>query len=108
MDSQEGGLLMSEINTKYFSTGEFAKLCNINKKTLFHYDEIGLFKPEKVLENGYRYYSIYQLEVFNVIYTLKDIGMPLKEIKNFMDKRNPDNIIDINIGDKLIIPANDK
>ena len=86
---------MSEINKKYFSTGEFAKLCNINKKTLFHYDEIGLFKPEKVLENGYRYYSTYQLEVFNVIYTLKDIGMPLKEIKNFMDKRNPDNIVEI-------------
>lgn len=86
---------MSKINKKYFSTGEFAKLCNINKKTLFHYDEIGLFKPEKVLENGYRYYSTYQLEVFNVIYTLKDIGMPLKEIKNFMDKRNPDNIVEI-------------
>ena len=86
---------MSEINKKYFSTGEFAKLCNINKKTLFHYDEIGLFKPEKVLENGYRYYSTYQFEVFNVIYTLKDIGMPLKEIKNFMDKRNPDNIVEI-------------
>ena len=86
---------MKENNTKYFSTGEFAKLCKVNKKTLFHYDEIGLFKPEKVMDNGYRYYSTYQLEAFNVISTLKDIGVPLKEIKEFMDKRNPQNIVEL-------------
>ena len=86
---------MKENNTKYFSTGEFAKLCKVHKKTLFHYDEIGLFKPEKVMDNGYRYYSIYQLEAFNVISTLKDIGVPLKEIKEFMDKRNPQNIVEL-------------
>ena len=79
----------------YFSTGEFAKLCNVNKKTLFHYDEIGLFKPEIVKENGYRYYSIYQLEIFDMIYTLRDLGVPLKEIKSFMDKRNPNRVVEL-------------
>lgn len=83
------------MSIKYFTTGEFAKLCNINKKTLFHYDDIDLFKPEKVLSNGYRYYSEYQLEVFDVIRILKDIGMPLKNIKGFLDKRNPENIIEL-------------
>ncbi|MBO3443844.1 MerR family transcriptional regulator [Clostridium sp. CCUG 7971] len=80
---------------RYFSTGEFAKLFKINKKTLFHYDEIGLFKPEKVEENGYRYYAESQVDLFNVIWTLKDIGMPLKEIKTFMDNRNPENILEL-------------
>ena len=79
----------------YFSTGEFAKLCNVNKKTLLHYDEIGLFKPEIVKENGYRYYSIYQLEIFDMIYTLRDLGVPLKEIKSFMDKRNPNSVVEL-------------
>ena len=79
----------------YFSTGEFAKLCNVNKKTLFHYDEIGLFKPEIVKKNGYRYYSIYQLEIFDMIYTLRDLGVPLKEIKSFMDKRNPNSVVEL-------------
>lgn len=79
----------------YFSTGEFAKLCNVNKKTLFHYDEIGLFKPEIVKESGYRYYSIYQLEIFDMIYTLRDLGVPLKEIKSFMDKRNPNSVVEL-------------
>lgn len=86
---------MNEYNTKYFSTGEFAKLCNVHKKTLFHYDDIDLFKPEKVMDNGYRYYSEFQLEAFNVIYTLKGLGMPLKEIKEFIDKRNPKSTIEL-------------
>ncbi|AUN14420.1 MerR family transcriptional regulator [Paraclostridium sordellii] len=86
---------MSINEKRYFSTGEFAKLFKINKKTLFHYDEIGLFKPEKVEDNGYRYYSEYQLDLFSVIYTLKEIGMPLKDIKNLMDNRNPERILNL-------------
>ena len=86
---------MSKVNTKYFSSGEFAKLCGIHKKTLFHYDEIDLFKPDKINENGYRYYSESQVELFNVIYTLKDLGMPLKDIKDFIDKRNPKTTIQL-------------
>ena len=77
----------------YFSTGEFAKLCNVNKKTLFYYDEIGLFNPEIVKENGYRYYSVYQLEVFDIIHTLRDLGVPLKQIKSFIDERNPKSVV---------------
>ena len=86
---------MSKNKIKYFATGEFARLCGVHKKTLFHYDSIDLFKPEKVADNGYRYYSQDQLEAFNVISILKEIGMPLKEIKEVIDKRNPENIIDL-------------
>lgn len=32
---------------KYFySSGEFAKLSGINKRTLHYYNDIGLFRPE--------------------------------------------------------------
>lgn len=85
---------MDKENKMYFTTGEVSKLYNISKKTLFHYDKIGLFKPEKVLPNGYRYYSHYQLELLNVIYILKEIGMSLSDIKEFIDKRNLDNSIE--------------
>ena len=86
---------MSKITKEYFTTGEFANLCGVNKKTLFHYDNIGLFKPKKILENGYRYYSHNQFELFNVISELKRLGMPLKEIKTFIDNRNPDVALDL-------------
>lgn len=72
----------------YFKTGEFAKLCNTTKDTLFHYDTIGLLKPAKVGENGYRYYSVNQAYLFDMISLLKEVGMNLIEIKNYMDKRN--------------------
>ena len=46
---------------EYMTTGEFASAMGVSKDTLFHYDDIGLFCPEKVSGNGYRYYSIYQM-----------------------------------------------
>lgn len=73
----------------YFTTGEFAKITGVTKHTLFHYDEIGLFSPEVKLDNGYRYYSIGQLEVFDVIWTLKELDMPLAAIKEYLVARSP-------------------
>lgn len=74
---------------KYFTTGEFAKICNVEKHVLFHYDEIDLFKPALVKENGYRYYSYYQFDTFAVIRTLKSLGTSLKDIKVYLKERNP-------------------
>ena len=51
----------------YMTTGEFAALMGVSKHTLFHYDDIGLFSPEYVAENGYRMYSRYQLETLDEI-----------------------------------------
>lgn len=84
---------MNENLKKYFNTGEFAKLCNVKKQTLFHYDDIGIFSPEIKDENGYRYYSVQQFEVFNVILILKEIKMPLKEIKTYLDNRTPEALV---------------
>lgn len=77
----------------HFTTGEFSKLCNVNKQTLFHYDSIGIFSPEVKAENGYRYYSVSQLEVFTVISALKELDMPLKDIKKYLDNRSPKELI---------------
>lgn len=77
----------------YLTTGEFARLCKVKKQTLFHYDDIGIFSPEIKKDNGYRYYSYNQLEVFGVIATLKEMDMPLKQIKSYLDNRSPENLI---------------
>jgi len=78
---------------KFFTTGEFAYLCGVKKQTLFHYDDIGLLKPEYKKENGYRYYSVQQAEVFSVIEMLKEIGMSLTEIKGFLHFQTPEETI---------------
>lgn len=49
---------------------------------MFHYDEIGLFQPAIVMPNGYRYYEVRQMELLDTILLLKELGMPLKEIRD--------------------------
>ncbi|PTI40182.1 hypothetical protein BU056_07960 [Staphylococcus succinus] len=71
-----------------FTTGEFAKLCDVKKQTLFHYDEVGILKPEHRNEKGYRFYSLKQMELFNVIEMLKSLELSLIEIKDFLASRS--------------------
>lgn len=78
---------------RYITTGEFAKLSGVTKHTLFYYDKIGLFSPEIKRENGYRFYSFDQLEVFEVIQILRELDMPLEEIRSYMSKRSPKHLL---------------
>ena len=79
----------------YFTTGEFAKLCKVNKQTLFYYDRIGLLSPAIKKENGYRYYSIRQFEVFSVIELFKNMGMSLKDIQSFIQNKSPESFLQL-------------
>ena len=76
---------MSTKYDQYFTTSEFAEICGVTKHTLFHYDDIGILKPEIVSESGYRYYSINQFFTFDIISILKEAEMPLKEIKEYVE-----------------------
>lgn len=84
---------MDQLGQNYITTGEFAKLCGVTKHTLFHYDELEIFSPAIKKENGYRYYSVTQVEVFRVICALKDLDMPLKEIRSYMERRSPQELL---------------
>lgn len=83
---------MQKLNNPSIKTSTFAELCNTNKRTLIHYDEIGLFSPAYTDEKGYRYYTESQCDVFFTITCLKDLGMPLKEIKSYIDHRDPSSL----------------
>lgn len=78
---------------KLFKTGEFAKLCNTTKDTLFHYDSIDLLKPAVTAPNGYRYYSVNQIYFFDLIATLKEVGLSLQEIKSYISNREVDTFL---------------
>ena len=41
-------------------------------------------------ENGYRYYSETQCDLFFTIRCLQEIGMPLKEIRDYIEHRSPE------------------
>ena len=80
---------MQKFNDPCIKTGDFARLCGTNKRTLIHYDEIGLFNPAYTDDRGYRYYSESQFDVFFTINCLSKLGMPLREIGAFLNHRNP-------------------
>ena len=80
--------MTTDFTQKKFSTGEFAAIYNINKKTLMYYDDINLFKPSFVAKNGYRYYTFNQTALFDLIILLRKLRTPLKEIKQLLSTQN--------------------
>ncbi len=67
------------------NTGEFAKFCGVEKRTLFHYDQIGLLKPVAVRENGYREYAPEQIYLMDMIKIFQSCGYTLSEIKDMVN-----------------------
>jgi len=80
---------------RLFSVGDFAKFSRTTRDTLHHYDKIGLLSPLSRGENNYRYYSIGQLAVVNVIRTLQELGLSLAEIKKLKDNRTPEHVDEV-------------
>lgn len=73
----------------YLNITQLARLRNTTTETLRHYDRIGLLKPGYVDPvTGYRYYSYDQIEKFDTIMDLRNMGLPLSEIRDFLPRRN--------------------
>jgi DNA-binding transcriptional MerR regulator len=86
---------------------DFAKLCGVTKDTLFHYEDIGILKPEIIRNNGYRYYNIQQFFTFEIISILKEAGTPLKEIKWYIQHLDVDHYIAL-LSNKLKVLKNER
>lgn len=76
--------------------GELAKKANISKRTLYHYEQIGLFKPTVVTENRYRYYDENALFHLQKILLLKSIGYTLEQIKDLLLENQNNHIVENN------------
>ena len=68
-----------------YSSGEFARLNGVNKRTLHYYHEIGLFHPAVIGENGYHYYTCFQSVELELIRMLGKLGVPLETIKSYRE-----------------------
>ena len=63
---------------------EVAKLTGVTVRTLHYYDEIGLLKPSKVTEAGYRLYSNADLEILQQILFFRELDFSLSDIREIM------------------------
>ncbi|MGC6768231.1 MerR family transcriptional regulator [Enterococcus sp. LJL51] len=71
-----------------YTTGEFSTLCRVSKKTLFHYEKIGLLAPAFVDVNGYRFYGLYQCDTVSTIKLFQELGLSLKEIREMLQSED--------------------
>lgn len=69
------------------SIGDLAKIRNVNVQSLRYYEKMGILIPAYINpESGYRYYSPNQIMVLDTILLCIELGIPLKELKNYVDQ----------------------
>jgi MerR family transcriptional regulator, thiopeptide resistance regulator len=73
-----------------FTVKQLSEMAGITPRALHYYDEIGLLKPSKVGDNGYRYYGEESLLHLQQILLYRELDMPLEQIKEIMGRRDFD------------------
>ncbi|MFZ5966463.1 MAG: MerR family transcriptional regulator [Bacillota bacterium] len=68
--------------------GELASRCGITVRTLHHYHQIGLLVPSEITEAGHRLYTESDVSKLQQILSLKQLGLSLEEIHNFIENPN--------------------
>jgi DNA-binding transcriptional MerR regulator len=61
-------------------------MAGVTTRTLRYYDEVGLLKPSRIGENGYRYYEHTNLLQLQQIMFYRELDIPLKEIFFFLSR----------------------
>lgn len=68
-----------------YSIHELSRLSGVSTRTLRWYDEIGLLKPGRVAESGYRYYGPAQVDRLQDILFYRALGVELARIRECLD-----------------------
>ena len=69
---------------------DVSEITGISIRTLRYYDEIGLLKPTKLTNSGYRLYDSKALEKLQEIMFFRELEIPLIDIKKIMGNPNYD------------------
>jgi MerR family transcriptional regulator, thiopeptide resistance regulator len=73
-----------------YRASEFAQLSGVTVRALHHYDRVGLLRPTGRSAAGYRLYGGRDFALLQQVLTLKFIGLPLREIKELLDRKTLD------------------
>ncbi len=64
-----------------YSGNKLTKMSGVSARTLRYYDEIGLLKPKRVAESGYRIYGQEEVDALQHILFYRELGFALDDIK---------------------------
>lgn len=65
--------------------GELSRHTGVTIRALRHYDRIGLLKPVRTTEAGYRLYDETSLQRLHTILLFRELEFPLEDIRRIMD-----------------------
>ena len=71
-----------------WKVGELAKRTGVSVRTLHHYDDIGLLAPSHRSRAGHRLYGPEDLLQLQQILSLRQLGLSLEEIRDFLKRRD--------------------
>lgn len=74
------------MESRIYTTGEFAKKAGVSVRTIRYYDKQGILKPSHLSESGYRLYTDGDFAKLQKILTLKYLGFSLDEIQEISMK----------------------
>ncbi|MFD4252354.1 MerR family transcriptional regulator [Amycolatopsis thermoflava] len=78
-------------NPLVLTIGEFAKLTHLSIRTLRRYHDAGLLEPARVdPATGYRYYDAAQIPAAQVIHRLRELDVPLPEVRRILGSPDPE------------------
>jgi DNA-binding transcriptional MerR regulator len=66
--------------------GDLARRTGLTVRTLHHYDAIGLVKPSRHTEAGYRLYTAGDVARLQQALSLRQLGFSLEEVRNCLDR----------------------
>ena len=75
-----------------YSIQELSRLSGVTTRTLRWYDQIGLLKPSRVAESGYRYYGGAEVDRLQDILYYRALGVELAQIKECLDNPSFDRL----------------
>lgn len=87
---------------KTWQTKEFGDLTGVSRRTLHHYDRIGLLKPSIRQDNNYRLYSERDLGRLQQILALKFFGFELKQIAALLEEDDGQSVQNLRIQHQLL------
>jgi DNA-binding transcriptional MerR regulator len=73
-----------------FTVKQLSQMAGVTPRTLHHYDDIGLLKPSRIGDNGYRYYGEEALLKLQQILYYRELDFPLEDIRRIMGRRDFD------------------
>lgn len=82
---------------------QVSDLTGISVRMLHYYDKIGLLKPSQITDAGYRLYNDKSLETLQQILFLKELDIPLKEVKEIIASAHFDKMQALENQKKLLI-----